>query len=198
MITIEMIDEFRKRTNSSYADAKYFLEKSQGDILEAIIDFESTKAGKTQNYQQKNVKNDFGKRFGEILQKSFDTRVTVADKTSTLFSIPVIMFVFLIPVWIFVLLIFVFLYILGYRFDIQYSKNESANINSLFQNINGKMKESRVNKEGYSDQKQKNADNSRQNNSLVPSDKAPAEQVQTEQQAWENEEDDGYKEYTVE
>ena len=27
MITIEQIDEFRKRTNSSYSDTKYFLEK---------------------------------------------------------------------------------------------------------------------------------------------------------------------------
>ena len=45
MITMEQIDEFRKRTNSSYEDAKYYLERNNGDVLDAIIDFERSKTG---------------------------------------------------------------------------------------------------------------------------------------------------------
>ena len=53
MITIEQIDEFRKRTHSSYEDAKFFLEKNNGDILDAIIDFERTKTGRNQSSKSK-------------------------------------------------------------------------------------------------------------------------------------------------
>lgn len=47
MITMEQIDEFRKRTNSSYEDAKYYLERNNGDVLDAIIDFERSKTGRS-------------------------------------------------------------------------------------------------------------------------------------------------------
>jgi len=43
MITMEQVDEFRKRTNSSYEDAKYFLERNKVDVLDSIIDFERRK-----------------------------------------------------------------------------------------------------------------------------------------------------------
>ena len=56
MITIEQIDEFRKRTHSSYEDAKFFLEKNNGDILDAIIDFERTKTGKGTSRQSQKQK----------------------------------------------------------------------------------------------------------------------------------------------
>ena len=113
MITIEQIDEFRKRTNSSYEDAKYYLDKNNGDILDAIIDFERAKAGRPKNHQDRNQKEDVGRRFAEILQKGFDTRIFVEDKNTTLFTIPVILLVLLIPMWVIMLLFFAFLLMLG-------------------------------------------------------------------------------------
>jgi hypothetical protein len=50
MVTIEMVEEFRRRTNCSYDDAKYYLEKYNGDMLEAIIAFER---GRNHGYQHK-------------------------------------------------------------------------------------------------------------------------------------------------
>lgn len=152
MITMDQIDEFRKRTNSSYSDAKYFLEKNNGDILEAIIDFERTNAGKTQKSQQKKQSGDFGRRFAEVLQKSFDTRICVEDKGSTLFTVPVIFLILMIPLWYLVVLFFIFLLILGYRFSIKDIKNK-VNVNLLLQNISEKMKNSGrdgTNKDGTS------------------------------------------------
>ncbi len=37
MITIEQVEELRKRVHVSYEDAKAALEEANGDILEAII-----------------------------------------------------------------------------------------------------------------------------------------------------------------
>jgi len=41
-ISLELIDEMRKRTNCSYQEAKELLEKHNGDIIEAIIEFEKS------------------------------------------------------------------------------------------------------------------------------------------------------------
>jgi hypothetical protein len=197
MVTIEQIDEFRKRTNSSYADAKYFLEKNQGDILEAIIDFERTKTGKTQNSQQKKGGDDFGKNFAEMLQKGFDTRIFIEDKNSTLFTIPVILLVFLIPFWPFALLFLAFLYILGYKFSVKCAKNENVNINSFFHNINDKMKEGGMNKGYQGCCKQKSTD-SAPPATVQTTDLQPVPPEDGKPDAAEKDKDDGYKEYTVE
>ena len=104
MITIEQIDEFRKRTHSSYEDAKFFLEKNNGDVLDAIIDFERTKTGKGYSRHNQKHRKDNGDKFADILQKGFDTKLVVEDKESVLFKIPIILFLLLIPLWVFVLL----------------------------------------------------------------------------------------------
>lgn len=40
MITIEQVEELRKRVNVSYEEAKLALEEVNGDILEAVINLE--------------------------------------------------------------------------------------------------------------------------------------------------------------
>lgn len=199
MITIEQIDEFRKRTNSSYEDAKYYLERNKGDILDAIIDFERTKAGKTNKYQEKKQKEDYGRRFADILQKGFDTRIIVEDRSSTLFSIPVILLFLLIPLWVIVLLFFVFLMMLGYKFSIRDVKSQNINVNSFFRNLNEKMKETGTNQ----DKNQESVHHTgpgqnRENRSQVPvpSDMTPPAAPNGSTPGQNKEE--GYKEYTIE
>jgi hypothetical protein len=142
MITIELIDEFRKRTNSSYSDAKFYLEKNNGDILEAIIDFERTKTGKT--HKRAKPRHDPGMSFADILQKAFDTRIVVEDNKTAVFSVPiVILILLLVPFGIFVLLAFLFLMLLGYKISIREVKKGEVNVNDVFNNISQKMKEAR-------------------------------------------------------
>ena len=201
MVTIEQIDEFRKRTNSSYADAKYFLEKNDGDILEAIIDFEKAKTEKTQNFQQKKSQNNFGKHFADILQKGFDTRIYIEDKNSTLFTIPVNFLILLLPIWIIALLFFIFLYMLGYKFSIHEVKNQNINVNSFFQNINDKLKESENKKKSQSSSMDKSSDQDQAaNKSQVPvvSNITPPVKTEAPIPEAEPDKDKGYKEYTVE
>ncbi len=141
MITIEQIDEFRKRTNSSYGDAKYFLEKNNGDVLEAIIDFERTKTGKFRNFNKKQQPEDIAKRFVEIFQKGFDLRLIVKDGDSVLFTVPIVLLIILIPLWPITVLFFIFLSAIGYKFSVQEIKGNSFDVNNFINNINAKMKQ---------------------------------------------------------
>ena len=44
MITLELVDQMRKRTNYSYEEGKILpWKKHNGDVLEAIVDFEKIK-----------------------------------------------------------------------------------------------------------------------------------------------------------
>lgn len=206
MITIEQIDEFRKRTHSSYEDAKYYLEKNNGDILDAIIDFERAKSGKTNNHQHKKQQDEFGKRFADILQKGFDTKIYVEDKNSTLFSIPVILLILFIPLWVPVLLLGILLSMLGYRFSVRDVKSQNVNVDSIFKNINEKMKESGGNKNTAKDQPGRGESNAAGTNQQpVNENKTPSSPEMTQSLVPEvqkpkpdSDNDEGYKEYTIE
>lgn len=206
MITIEQIDEFRKRTHSSYEDAKYYLEKNNGDILDAIIDFERSKSGKSYGHHQKKQQDDFGKRFADILQKGFDTRIYVEDKNSTLFAIPLILLIMFIPLWVPVLIFAILLSMLGYKFTVRDVKSQNVDVNNIFRNINDKMKESGGNRNPSKDQPG-NAESKKAGTNQSPMDenKAPATTQTTQSLTPEvqkpksdSDNDEGYKEYTIE
>lgn len=202
MITIEQIDEFRKRTNSSYEDARYFLEKNNGDILDAIIDFERTKSGRQNKYKKQ--QDDFGKNLADILQKGFDTKIVVEDSNSTLFSVPVILLFLLIPLWVPVIILVIFLSILGYRFRIRDMKSTEVNVSNIIRNINEKMKETGGGKNAPKDQ-QKSADVSTAGKSGPPAKPGETSVIPTgnspmapEKPGLDDDNDEGYKEYTIE
>lgn len=67
MITIEMIDELRKRVYVSFEDARDALEKNNGDLLESIIFLEKNKSVRDNNKGFKDL-NDFKNEF----KKGFD------------------------------------------------------------------------------------------------------------------------------
>ncbi|MCX7772997.1 MAG: hypothetical protein N2376_07795 [Clostridia bacterium] len=199
MITIEQIDEFRKRTHSSYEDAKYFLEKNNGDVLEAIIDFERTKSGKSQQcYQRRQPQDDFGKRFAEILQKGFDTRIFVEDRNATLFTIPVILLILLIPLWFVIILFFLFLMMLGYKFSIRDVKSQNINVNSFFQNISDKMKDTGSHKDRPQPRSAPYAPQPPKSQVPVPSDMTPPAAPEAPNPNKEQNKEEGFKEYTIE
>ena len=205
MITIEQIDEFRKRTHSSYEDAKFFLEKNNGDILDAIIDFDRTKTGKGTSRQSQKQKNDLGDKFADILQKGIDTKIIVEDKESVLLRIPIIILLLLIPLWVFVLLFAILLSTLGYKFNIREEKSQNVNVNSIFQNINSKLKDNETDKNNTRKRYSKSDDNSRtqttQNNSSnVPIEIATdiSNESETHEPVNDFDNEEGYNEYTVE
>lgn len=197
MITMEQIDEFRKRTNSSYGDAKYFLEKNNGDVLEAIIDFERTKTGRFNGFNKKKPE-DLAKRLTEILQKGFDIRLMIKDRDKVLFTVPVLLLIILIPLWPIVMLFFVFLAAIGYKFSIQELKDKSFDVGDFLNNINSKLKQNHT--QGANErQPGQNCSNPASDKGQEPQDMdnnvAPSENIDKSDDI-DDEKD--YNEYTVE
>lgn len=92
MVTLEQVEKLREKTNISYDEAKAALEKTDGDILEAIINLEkegripepegggyySSKKAQSDSksdYSDKKSKEEFkkddGSSFGELVGKFF-------------------------------------------------------------------------------------------------------------------------------
>ncbi|HOL85648.1 DUF4342 domain-containing protein [Thermoclostridium caenicola] len=179
MISMELIDEFRKRTHSSYEEAKFYLERNNGDLLDAIIDFERSKTGRAQHrggYHAPHIphdrsQQDFGHKLTTLLQKGFDTRIFVEDSKSVLFNVPVILLLFLLPFWVIIVVLFVFFMMLGYKISVRDVKSRNIDVDAIFSNISEKMKETGQ----------------------------PAERpVPSEPQTGDKDKKDGYKEYTIE
>lgn len=87
-ITLEKIDIVRERTGVSYREAKEMLEKHHGDVIEALIDFEST--------QNKSWVDEFTVRSSEVIEKVKEiiregnvNKIRVKHDGRTLVEIPV-------------------------------------------------------------------------------------------------------------
>ena len=66
MITLEQVDQLRKRTNCSYEEAKVLLEKHNGNVLDAIVEFEKSKGKRSFGYDDKSWKKQIGDFFKSI------------------------------------------------------------------------------------------------------------------------------------
>jgi len=142
MITLEQVDQMRKRTNCSYEEAKFFLEKHNGNVLEAIVDFERTKnSTKNVSYSSSRHGNDFWQSVAGLIRKGFETRVIIEDRNNNAFvSMPVnIMLLFMIFASYIVIPALLILLLLGYKLTIRKSAGEVVNISSLVQEAAGKM-----------------------------------------------------------
>lgn len=196
IVTIEQIDEFRKRTNSSYEDAKYYLEKNDGDILDAIIEFERTKTSGKKNYYEKKPKEDFSSNILDTLQKTFDTKVVVEDNGSPLFSFPIIILILLIPFMAPALIVFVLFIMLGYKVSIKEDSSGNVDVKSIFRNIKDKSKDAA---EKQSDKKQKatSKENKGEESNMEPAHKMDLVLVEEKPLTPEIDDED-VNEYTIE
>ncbi|HOK44191.1 MAG TPA: hypothetical protein PLD49_11080 [Thermoclostridium caenicola] len=144
MITIEMIDEFRRRTNASYDEARFYLEKYHGDMLEAIIAYE--RAGNRRpgheimhhRGYQRTSRSDFGQTVGRFLQKLLDIRIVVTDKTDRTYNIPILFPLLLVPFWHVLVLIAIGMMILGYRFSVREIQDGNYNLEDIISRIREK------------------------------------------------------------
>ena len=98
-ISLELIDQMRKRTNCSYEEAKTLLEKYNGNIVEAIVDFERSHnvniphGGYYHQYQKQHGRS-FGDMLTSLYKKGCNTRVIVESKAKgTIINLPILFFV---------------------------------------------------------------------------------------------------------
>lgn len=139
---LKLIDEFRRRTNADYDEAKYYLERYNGDLLEAIIAFEKERAG----YRGKRNFNSGGKRLLNglirVVQKLIDIKLVIVDKTGRDFQIPLLILLVLGPVWHIIMLLAVIMLIMGYKFLFRDISDPNVNVKNFVESIKDKMRES--------------------------------------------------------
>jgi hypothetical protein len=164
-MNIQMIDEFRRRTNASYDEAKYYLDKYNGDLLEAIIAYERahtrnqaySSENTRQHYSNKEYRNydqsryqayrasqnhyGFGRGLMRVLQKLIDTKVVISDKDHRTFNIPVLIPMLLVPAWHIIFTAAVIMYFMGYRFSIQNIPDENMNVESFVGKVKDKVRD---------------------------------------------------------
>lgn len=149
-ISLEMIDEMRKRTNCSYEEAKELLEKHNGDLLEAIVEFEK-KYGHAfkhrhfnKHHQEFKNCSGFGQKIKNLIHKGFKTKVVIEKEGTTYLNIPVniliLAVIFTMPVfWIYPLLL-VAIYLMGYKISIRKEKGQDIVINKFVDDIGNRVK----------------------------------------------------------
>ncbi|AGI39453.1 DUF4342 domain-containing protein [Thermoclostridium stercorarium] len=142
MITLEQVDQMRKRTNCSYEEAKFFLEKHNGDLLEAIVDFEKNKNGtKTQSFISGKNAGDFWQSVSKLIKQGFVTRVIIEDnERNVIINVPVnIMLLFVIFASYIVIPILLILLLLGYKLSIRNTGREETGVSSAVRDITAVM-----------------------------------------------------------
>ena len=140
MITIEMIDEFQKRTNCSYQEAKLYLERNNGNVVDAIVDFEQTHSQANNRPKPSGLRN--------FLRKMYQTRFMVEDKGTAIVNLSVLfcgIFILLtLPVLPLYIISVVVALLLGYRFRIAKYYGENVDIHQMVkdatQNVTSQQK----------------------------------------------------------
>ncbi|MDP4091217.1 MAG: DUF4342 domain-containing protein, partial [Bacillota bacterium] len=84
-VSLEQIDELRRRANVGYEEAKDALERNNGDIIEALIYLEKQNKAKG----ERNYESGLMDSFKRLLRQGQETRFVVRKKDNTVLNIPV-------------------------------------------------------------------------------------------------------------
>ena len=82
-VTLEQIDELRKRANVSYNDAREALEASNGDVLEALVYLENHKKVDTKTY------STITEKAKKLIKKGNETSFIIKKRDKIVINIPV-------------------------------------------------------------------------------------------------------------
>lgn len=135
---MHLIDEFRRRTNSSYDHARYYLERFNGDLLEAIIAYERENVTYSKAPRRHHTSGRFFKGLIRVIQRLFDIKLIIIDRNCKSFSVPVILPLVLFPVWHILFVLAVVMWIIGYRFTFQEMPDPNINIESIVEKMRNK------------------------------------------------------------
>jgi len=90
-ITLEKVDQVRERTGVTYAEAKYALEVSNGDVLEAIIYIENIKEqdAEVNNKFKTESMDEFKNWLKDLINKGNVTRIRISKDEKEIVDVPV-------------------------------------------------------------------------------------------------------------
>ncbi|MDT8716794.1 DUF4342 domain-containing protein [Clostridium sp. 19966] len=131
---LESIDELRKRTNVSYEDAKEALEKSNGDIVEAIVYLE--KQNKIKNPQETTKDYSLWTSIKGIITKGNTTKFIIKKKEDIRLNISVTLAVILAIIAPHAAVLSILLaFITGHKIRFQGKENEYEKLNKSLTKI---------------------------------------------------------------
>jgi len=177
-IPLEKIDELRRRTNCSYEEAKILLEKHNGDIVEAIVEFErNNRSNSSRKYNNGHL--SFGARLKNLIKKGFKTKFIIEKAGETIINIPVnILIIGLLILHWFLVALLVIAFVLGYRFRFRTETGESIDVNKIINSFANKVREATGSTEQQNNYNYANNQNPKKDN--------------------DNDSDKGYNEITIE
>ena len=137
-INLELIDELRKRTNVSYSDANEALEKSGGDILQAIVYLEKENKFKQESQQKENSKccTGFMSKMKSLLHKGNTTRLIMFKKDRVIFSVSATIAVIIGIIGIHILIPAILIALItGHRFRIEGTDANISKVNDTLDKV---------------------------------------------------------------
>lgn len=139
-VKLELIDELKRRANVSYEEARDALEKTNGDMVEALIYLEK------QNKVNQEKESSFFTIVKKIIKKGNRTKFIVRKAETTILSLPVTAVVIITVVAPYVTVIGLIVALLtGYKIKFQGKNGEDMKVNETIDkvtNIVDKAKES--------------------------------------------------------
>lgn len=137
-ITIEMIDELRKRANVSFEDAKMALEKYEGDLVEALVYLEKQNMFKAESAKsaESAEKTSFSDNIKKLIEKGNNTRFIISKKGRTVLNlsltISIIVFILAFHITAIALVIALFA---GYKFRFEKNNGEDMKVNAVLNKV---------------------------------------------------------------
>jgi len=124
-VTLEQIDELRKRVNVSYEEAKKTLEKNDGDLIKSIIELEKKKGSKDQK------KGGFTNAANKLLALKLSIKNRDGD---TILNVPVVivLLTFLMSFWTVIILLALALVT---SCQINVYRDKGINVNNIKKNV---------------------------------------------------------------
>lgn len=127
-ITLEQIDELKKRANVSFEDARMALQECNGDLVEALVYLE--KNGKINSTNSSEQKESLGDKFKTLLDKGNNTRFIIWKKDKTILNLSVTISIIIAVLAFHVSIIgLVVALIFGYRFKFEKKNGEDMKVN---------------------------------------------------------------------
>lgn len=149
-MNFQMIDEFRRRTNASYDEAKYYLERHNGDLLSAIIAFERERMSyqnqrpRNRDYHCRQTENGgFFKGILRVIQRLIDIKLVITDKYQKPYHIPVILPLIMFPAWPIMIIMAIAMMFMGFRFGFQEMPDSNINVTSFVDKFRDNSKDNR-------------------------------------------------------
>ena len=130
-INLEQIDELRKRANVSYEDAKNALEKSSGDLIEALVYLE--KQNKIKPEENPCSESIFLKKVKKLIKKGNATKLIIKKGDIVVLNICVTIAIMItIVATPLVIAALIFALATNHKIRIKKSNDEDSDVNKIF------------------------------------------------------------------